>query len=321
MALRLLRRAGRQLRPARRGALLTVGDRPEAVLARDLHALAHPGDARARVRHAVDDDEAVEANAHAAIHAARRSPGSRARGECDPRRAAVPPPSRPRTRSSRAHRASARRGLRARARARMEVVPRPGSCGALWPQQLQRATATTDEGGGGHMTMYVAGEWRGAAREEEVRSPYDGEVVGLVPVADAADAGLAITAAVDGARAMRALSAFERSEILRRAADADGAARSTSSPARSRSRSASRSRRRAARRRGSRRSCARAPPRARACTARRCRSTRRRTAPASWRSRSASRAASSSRSRRSTIPRCSSPTRSGPRSPRATRSC
>ena len=68
--------------------------------------------------------------------------------------------------------------------------------------------------------MYVAGEWRGAAREEEIRSPYDGEVVGVVPVADAADAELAVAAAVDGARAMRALSAFERSEILRRAADA-----------------------------------------------------------------------------------------------------
>jgi glyceraldehyde-3-phosphate dehydrogenase (NADP+) len=70
------------------------------------------------------------------------------------------------------------------------------------------------------MTMYVAGEWRGAAREEEVRSPYDGDVVGLVPVADAEDAEQAVAAAVDGARAMRALSAFERSEILRRAADA-----------------------------------------------------------------------------------------------------
>ena len=68
--------------------------------------------------------------------------------------------------------------------------------------------------------MYVAGEWRGTGREEEVRSPYDGEVVGVVPVAGAEEAGLAVTAAVDGARAMRALSAFERAEILRKAADA-----------------------------------------------------------------------------------------------------
>ena len=70
------------------------------------------------------------------------------------------------------------------------------------------------------MTMYVGGEWRGATREEEIRSPYDGEIVGVVPIADAHDAELALAAAVDGARAMRALSAFERSEILRRAADA-----------------------------------------------------------------------------------------------------
>jgi glyceraldehyde-3-phosphate dehydrogenase (NADP+) len=70
------------------------------------------------------------------------------------------------------------------------------------------------------MTMYVAGEWRGAAREEEIRSPYDGEVVGVVPVASAADAERAVTAAVEGAAAMRALSGFERAEILRRAADA-----------------------------------------------------------------------------------------------------
>ncbi|MCP9487755.1 MAG: aldehyde dehydrogenase family protein [Gaiellaceae bacterium MAG52_C11] len=70
------------------------------------------------------------------------------------------------------------------------------------------------------MPMYVAGEWRGAEREEEVRNPYDGEVVDTVPVATAADAELALAAAEDGARAMRALSAWERSEILGRAADA-----------------------------------------------------------------------------------------------------
>ncbi|MBA2476164.1 MAG: aldehyde dehydrogenase family protein, partial [Actinobacteria bacterium] len=62
------------------------------------------------------------------------------------------------------------------------------------------------------MQMYVAGEWRGAAREEAVRNPYDGEVVDTVPVATAADAGAALAAAVEGARAMRALSAWERSE-------------------------------------------------------------------------------------------------------------
>ncbi|MGI9111631.1 MAG: aldehyde dehydrogenase family protein [Gaiellaceae bacterium] len=68
------------------------------------------------------------------------------------------------------------------------------------------------------MEMYVAGEWRGGERQEDVRNPFDGEVVGSVPVATAADARAAIDAAVDGAAAMRRLSAWERNEILRRAA-------------------------------------------------------------------------------------------------------
>jgi glyceraldehyde-3-phosphate dehydrogenase (NADP+) len=69
------------------------------------------------------------------------------------------------------------------------------------------------------MLMYVAGEWRGASDEEPVRNPYDGEVIDTVPVASAADADAALGAAVDGARAMRALPAWERTEILRRAAE------------------------------------------------------------------------------------------------------
>lgn len=68
------------------------------------------------------------------------------------------------------------------------------------------------------MEMYVAGEWRGASRAEEVRSPYDGAVVETVPVASAAEAELALAAALEGAAVMRRLSAWERSEILRRAA-------------------------------------------------------------------------------------------------------
>ena len=79
---------------------------------------------------------------------------------------------------------------------------------------------------------------------------------------------------------MRALSAFERSEILRRAADATESA--VEELARTIALEVGKPLvEAAARRRGSPRSCAQAPPRARACTARRCRSTRRRTAPAS----------------------------------------
>ena len=67
--------------------------------------------------------------------------------------------------------------------------------------------------------MYVAGAWRGGARQEDVCNPFDGEVVGTVAVAGRDDAEKAITAAVDGARVMRGLAAFERADILRRAAE------------------------------------------------------------------------------------------------------
>jgi acyl-CoA reductase-like NAD-dependent aldehyde dehydrogenase len=66
--------------------------------------------------------------------------------------------------------------------------------------------------------MYVAGEWRTGSREEELRNPYDGEVVATVPVATVDDALAAVGAAVDGAAAMRRLSTWERNELLRGAA-------------------------------------------------------------------------------------------------------
>ncbi|MGH2968646.1 MAG: aldehyde dehydrogenase family protein [Solirubrobacteraceae bacterium] len=59
----------------------------------------------------------------------------------------------------------------------------------------------------------------GASRIE-VRSPYSGQVVGAVPLTDAAALELAIDAAEVGAGAMAALPAFRRSEILERAARA-----------------------------------------------------------------------------------------------------
>jgi acyl-CoA reductase-like NAD-dependent aldehyde dehydrogenase len=45
--------------------------------------------------------------------------------------------------------------------------------------------------------MYIAGEWTTGSREEAVRSPFDGEVVGVVPVAGAEDAERAVGAAVE----------------------------------------------------------------------------------------------------------------------------
>ena len=55
--------------------------------------------------------------------------------------------------------------------------------------------------------------------EAEVRSPYSGNVVGVVPLAGPAEVEQALAAAVEGARQMAALPAHERSEILSRAAD------------------------------------------------------------------------------------------------------
>jgi acyl-CoA reductase-like NAD-dependent aldehyde dehydrogenase len=69
------------------------------------------------------------------------------------------------------------------------------------------------------MRMYVAGEWRGAGSEDEIRSPWSGDVVDTVPRASAADAEEALRCAVQGAATMRRLSAYDRSEVLNRAAD------------------------------------------------------------------------------------------------------
>jgi glyceraldehyde-3-phosphate dehydrogenase (NADP+) len=59
---------------------------------------------------------------------------------------------------------------------------------------------------------------------QEIRNPYSGEVVGTVPCASAADVEAALAAAVDGAAAMRKLSAYERLKLLERAAELTAAA-------------------------------------------------------------------------------------------------
>jgi acyl-CoA reductase-like NAD-dependent aldehyde dehydrogenase len=66
--------------------------------------------------------------------------------------------------------------------------------------------------------MYIAGEWRDTEAEDEVTSPWSGEVVDTVPRASPADVDRALAAAVEGARAMRVLTAYERQAILDRAA-------------------------------------------------------------------------------------------------------
>jgi len=68
------------------------------------------------------------------------------------------------------------------------------------------------------MKMYLAGDWAGSPEESEVTNPYSGEVVDTVPNATGDQVERALAAAVEGARQMAALTAFERSQILERAA-------------------------------------------------------------------------------------------------------
>jgi glyceraldehyde-3-phosphate dehydrogenase (NADP+) len=67
--------------------------------------------------------------------------------------------------------------------------------------------------------MIIAGEWVSDGRQEELLSPYDGELIETVPVADVGHVDRAIAAAVRGAGHQRRLSAHAREAILRRAGD------------------------------------------------------------------------------------------------------
>lgn len=69
------------------------------------------------------------------------------------------------------------------------------------------------------MKMYVAGEWVGADETTSITSPFDGTVVDEIPAANAAQVETALAAAVEGARQMQALTAYERQGILNRAAE------------------------------------------------------------------------------------------------------
>jgi len=70
--------------------------------------------------------------------------------------------------------------------------------------------------------MLIGGRWRpaaGSGRSEDVTSPYDGSVVGTVPVADADDVEAALRAAEYGADTWRHTPAHERMQLLLRAAE------------------------------------------------------------------------------------------------------
>ena len=64
------------------------------------------------------------------------------------------------------------------------------------------------------MRMYVAGTWTGNGQVRDVRSPFDGALIDTVPLARAADVEAALASAVRGAKAMAALTAYRRHELL-----------------------------------------------------------------------------------------------------------
>ena len=69
------------------------------------------------------------------------------------------------------------------------------------------------------MKMYLAGQWVDSPEMQTIRSPWNGAAVDDVPNATDAQVQAALAAAVDGARAMAALTGYERQQIMMRAAD------------------------------------------------------------------------------------------------------
>ncbi len=69
------------------------------------------------------------------------------------------------------------------------------------------------------MRMYLGGEWVDRDRKIDVMNPYDDTVIDTVPGAGIEDVDAAIASAERGAVVMAGLSAYERSQVLRRAAD------------------------------------------------------------------------------------------------------
>ena len=67
------------------------------------------------------------------------------------------------------------------------------------------------------MKLFYSGRWADTGTAVEVTSPFDGSVVDTVPKATAEHVDQALATLVEGAAAMRRMTAFARSEILRRA--------------------------------------------------------------------------------------------------------
>src|SRR5262245_7264871 len=69
------------------------------------------------------------------------------------------------------------------------------------------------------MRMYVAGNWSEGTQKIEVMNPFDASVIDTVPRARPDDVEQSLVAAVEGAKVMRRLTPYDRSVILKRAAE------------------------------------------------------------------------------------------------------
>lgn len=68
------------------------------------------------------------------------------------------------------------------------------------------------------MKMFIAGQWIDTDKKIDVTNPYNGEVIDTVPSATPEHVDKALATLVEGAKKMRRMSAYDRSQILRRAA-------------------------------------------------------------------------------------------------------
>ncbi|MFD0717289.1 aldehyde dehydrogenase family protein [Paenibacillus sp. GCM10027626] len=66
--------------------------------------------------------------------------------------------------------------------------------------------------------MLIGGQWIDSKRHYELRSPYNGQVIARIPLADRGDIEKALASAEQGAKAMRLLTSHERSAILEKVA-------------------------------------------------------------------------------------------------------
>ncbi len=103
--------------------------------------------------------------------------------------------------------------LTRRIRARSVKCIEPVGAGGRFPDTLM--------GWCTQMEMLIGGRWQqaGSDRTEDVTSPFDGTVIGTVPVADVADVRVALDRAEGGAVTWRRTPAHERMRILLRAAE------------------------------------------------------------------------------------------------------